>query len=62
MVQQGVKNGFSDLTKEQIGLDRCRKDVTNDHQEKALKEGCCEREWVCLQQRRLAPTKTQLEQ
>ena len=39
-----VKNGFSNPTKEQIGWDQCRKDITNDHWEKALKEGCCERE------------------
>jgi len=39
-----VKNSFSDQTKEQIGQERCRKDIMNDHQEKALKEGCCERE------------------
>ena len=38
-----IKNGFSDPTKEQIGWDQCRKDVMNDHQEKALKEGCHER-------------------
>ena len=38
-----VKNRFSDPTKEQIGHDRCRKDIKNDCQ-KALKEGCCERE------------------
>src|SRR5882724_3576344 len=41
-----VKNGFSDLTKEQIGQDQSRKDITNDHQGRALKEGCCEREWA----------------
>jgi len=38
------KNGFSDLTKEQIGWDQCRKDIMNDLWEKALKQGCCERE------------------
>ena len=32
-----VKNGFSDLTKEQVGRDR---------QGKALREGCHEREWA----------------
>jgi len=32
--------------REQIGRDRQRKDVMNDHQGKALKEGCCEREWA----------------
>jgi len=41
-VGQCVKNGFSDPTKEQIGQDQCRKDITNDHQEKAPKEGCHE--------------------
>jgi len=46
MSMPGVKNGFSDLTKEQIGWDQCRKDITNDHQGKALKEGCHEREWA----------------
>ena len=38
-----VKNRFSDLTKEQEGRDRPRKDVMNRHQVKALREGCCER-------------------
>jgi len=46
LVWQSVKKGFSYLTKEKIGQDKCRKDVMNDHQEKALKEGCHEREWV----------------
>jgi len=41
-----VKNGFSDTTKEKIGWDQCRKDITNDHQGKALKEGYHEREWA----------------
>ena len=39
-----VKNGFSDLTKVQIGWDQIRTDVMNALQRKALKEGCCERE------------------
>ena len=39
-----VKNGFSNLTKVQIGQDQYRKDIMNHHQEKALKVGCCERE------------------
>src|SRR5882724_3351184 len=39
----GVKNRFSDLTKEQEGRDQKGKDVTNDCQGKALREGCCER-------------------
>jgi len=38
-----VKNRFSDLTKEQEGRDWQGKDVTNDHQGKALREGCHER-------------------
>jgi len=38
------RTGFPNLNKVQIGWDRYRKDVTNDHQEKALKEGCHERE------------------
>ena len=38
-----VKNRFSDLTKEQIGQDWQGKDITNECQGKALKEGCCER-------------------
>ena len=42
----GFKNRFSDLNKEQIGWDQFRKNSTNDHQEKALKEGCHEREWA----------------
>ena len=41
-----VKNRFSNLTKEQIGWDQQRKDIMNDHQRKALKEGSCEREWA----------------
>jgi len=39
-----VKNGLSGLTNVLIGQDTYRIDVMNDHQEKALKEGCCERE------------------
>ena len=38
-----VKNGFSDLTKEQEGQDWQGKDITNDRQGKALREGCHER-------------------
>ena len=41
-----VKNGFSDLTKVQKGRDRQRKDVEDDRQGKALKEGCRERRWA----------------
>src|SRR5882672_1934010 len=39
-----VKNGFSDLTKVQIGRDWPRKDVGCERQGKALEEGCRERE------------------
>jgi len=39
-----VKNGFSNPTKEQIGWDQCKKDIMNDCQEKAFKEGYCGRE------------------
>src|SRR5882724_5248074 len=38
-----VKNRFPDLTKEQEGRDRPRKDVMNRRQVKALREGCHER-------------------
>jgi len=38
-----VKNGFSDLTKEQEGQNRPRKDIMNRRQVKALREGCHER-------------------
>jgi len=38
--------GFSDLTKEQEGQDQQGKDVTNECQGKALREGCREREWA----------------
>ena len=43
---KSVKNGFSDPTKEQGGRDRQGKDVMNDHQGKALREDCHEREWA----------------
>src|SRR5882724_9256535 len=43
LLLQGVKNRFSHLTKEQEGQDRQGKDITNDRQGKALREGCCER-------------------
>ena len=39
-----VKNRFSNPTKVQIGQDQYRKDVMNDHWEKALREGCHEKE------------------
>src|SRR5882724_6315713 len=38
-----VKNRFSDPTKEQEGRDQQGKDIMNDHQGKALREGCHER-------------------
>src|SRR5882724_12446348 len=41
-----VKNGFSNLTKEQVGQDQQGKDIMNDHQAKAPREGCHEREWA----------------
>jgi len=37
LCEMNVKNGFSDLTKEQVCQDQQRKDVMNDHQEKFLK-------------------------
>ena len=40
---RGVKNRFSDLTKEQKGRDQPRKYIMNRCQVKALREGCCER-------------------
>src|SRR5882724_12240940 len=48
-----VKNRFSDLTKEQEGQDRPRKDIMNRHQAKALREGCCGRKeaWMCVSSR-----------
>ena len=48
-----VKNGFSDLTKVQEGWDRQGKDVMDDCQGKALREGCCERKkaWVSVSSR-----------
>jgi len=42
-VNISVKNGFSDLTKEQEGRDWPRKDIMNRCQVKALREGCHER-------------------
>ena len=48
-----VKNGFSDLTKEKEGQDRQGKDITNDHQGRALREGCHERKeaWASVSSR-----------
>ena len=43
-----VKNGFSNPTKEQEGQDQQGKDITNDGQAKALREGCHEREWAWM--------------
>ena len=43
IIKLSVKNGFSNLTKEQEGRDRPRKDIMNRHQAKALREGCHER-------------------
>jgi len=42
--QPPVKNGDSNPTKVQLGQDQTRKDIMNDCQEKALKEGFHERE------------------
>src|SRR5882724_10151905 len=38
-----VKNGFSNLTKEQEGRDQPRKDIINRSQVKVLREGCHKR-------------------
>jgi len=43
-----VKNRFSDPTKEQVGQDWQRKDIINDHQGKALKEGCFHNPFLML--------------
>ena len=51
-----VKNRFYDLTKEQEGRDWQGKDIMNDHQGKALREGCVKENGlgrVCLQERRI---------
>src|SRR5882724_8807074 len=42
-IENGVKNGFSSLTKEQKGRDWPRKDIVNRHQVRALREGWHER-------------------
>ena len=54
-----VKNRFSDLTKVQIGWDQHRIDVMKDGWEKALKEGCHEREqaWTDMSSREKPNTK-----
>ena len=44
MMQRSAKNGFSDLTKEEISQDQHRKHIMNDHQKKAIEKGCHERE------------------
>ena len=46
MLHQVVNNRFSVPNKVQIGQDQYRKDIMNNCQEKALKKGCCEREWA----------------
>src|SRR5882724_11081235 len=57
-----VKNGFSDLTKEQEGQDRPRKDIMNRPQVNALREGCHERKeaWVGVSSREKINTKKNL--
>src|SRR5882724_288600 len=47
-MKPAVKNGFSDPTKVQKGWDRQRKDIEDDRQGKALKEGCHERRWAWM--------------
>jgi len=42
-IEYFVKNGFSDLTKVQLGQGQHRIDIMNDHWEKTLKESCHER-------------------
>src|SRR5882724_12633578 len=48
-----VKNGFSDLTKEEKGQDQPRKDIVNRCQVRALREGCHDRKeaWVGVSSR-----------
>jgi len=57
-----VKNGFSDLTKEQEDQDRQGKDITNDRQGKALREGCHERKkaWTSVSSREKKEAATSL--
>src|SRR5882724_4481073 len=57
-----VKNGFSNPTKEQEGQDQQRKDVTNDRQGKALREGCHERKmaWTSVSSREKKDTNRNL--
>jgi len=53
--------GFSNPTKEQIGQYWQGKDITNDHQGKALREGVVKENGlgqVCLQERRTTPKGT----
>jgi len=54
-----VKNRFSNPSKVQIGWDQQRNDVMNEHWEKALREGCCEREqaWMGVSSTEKANTK-----
>ena len=58
----GVTNGFSDLTKVKIGQDQWKKDITNECQEKALREGCHEREqaWMGVSSTEKTNTKEDL--
>ena len=58
-----VKNGFSILTRGQAGQDWQVKDITNDRQGKALREGCHEREWaqMSVSSRKKNNTKMNLE-
>jgi len=53
---------FSDPTKQQVGRDQQAKDIMNDHQGKALKEGCHEREsaWMSVPSREKNNTKGNL--
>jgi len=55
--EHSVKNGFSDLTKVQMGSGSKEKRHQNEHA-RGSPRGCHEENklgWVCLQQRRLTP-------
>ena len=57
-----INNGFSDMNKSQMGQDQQRKDMTDDHQGKALKEGFSEIRWAQMSaasKGRLTPKGTQ---
>jgi len=62
MSMPGVKNGFSDLTKEQIGWDQCRKKTSQMIIKERLSKRAVMKEnglgQVCFQQRRLTPNET----